>query len=238
MDSTLPARNASSTCPGDCSPNGARTIQPRVETTQSALPWVGSTKQKPPLPRERGKGVWEASCLLCALSWHVELSYHVVPFVHFIHRCHNAYAVRRALNHSRKIDVWSNGCEYSIQAEPQRVLNLPAWPIGNHKHSFTQIPKLNQCPSVKVDLLLFPPKVRYEKRPRAAWHNPLCDLSRIMSVQELLLVVLDAPQPRTGNVGRSGDAEHNQSHNNPLPHTWFIGRFLRSLRSFAANPSP
>ena len=41
-------------------PNGAEECSPRVETTQSALPWVRITKTKPPLPGERGKGVWDA----------------------------------------------------------------------------------------------------------------------------------------------------------------------------------
>src|SRR5688500_16450362 len=40
----------------DCRPNGARRTQPGVETTQSALPWVQSTKQKPPLSLGEGEG--------------------------------------------------------------------------------------------------------------------------------------------------------------------------------------
>jgi hypothetical protein len=53
-------------------------------------------------------------------------------------------------------------------------------------------------------------------------------------------VIFDRTQLRLTKVIKEipthpNNGEHSQSNYNPLPHTSFIGRFLRSLRSFAAK---
>jgi len=160
----------------------------------------------------------------------IEITYQLFQPVDILRWCGNYHTWRVRWNretHKAHGLLWrllgsdeSSGFHYFLSRALLRMIN-----------AFDQIPQANECLAVSVPFASICPGQVSRVHARVAPRSPAVFPTPFARGQIPFLVPLHRPSARLrkhkGHDANHG--EHSHSDNNPLPHTSFIGTFLRSF---------